>query len=470
LKAITYQKKIQEAVDFLKDADPKEMIRIISHLDCDGICACAILIKALIRLNRRYSVSIIPQLEERLILQMKKENYNYFIFTDLGSGQMDTINKHLKTKKIIVLDHHQIKGKVDSKNIIHVNPSEHGYDGSSEISGSGVVYQYTKALDVFNKRDAFIAVIGAIGDSQEKKGFTGLNKKILDDAVASGVIDVSKGLRFFGTQTKPLHKVLEYCFDPFIPGVTGSEKGAIKMLNSVGINHKMDNGFKKLYHLSPSEKDKLTKVIIDKRSNEVDPKDIFGNLYILVNENNGPFRDAREYSTLLNACGRLEKSAIGISALLGDNKMKKKAEKILQDYRYEIIDALSWYHKNYDTKNIIVSESYLIINAKYQILPTMVGTIASIISKSKNMKENTIIVSMARTDHKKTKISIRVAGKRRNERLDLREMLSKIIKNSGGEFGGHRNAAGGIINTRDESKFLKFSKIILDRYEIEETV
>ena len=66
---------------------------IVSHLDADGICASAIMVSALNTDNRKYSVSIVHQLTEEVIDSLSKEPYNYFVFTDLGSGQLSYIKK-----------------------------------------------------------------------------------------------------------------------------------------------------------------------------------------------------------------------------------------------------------------------------------------------------------------------------------------------------------------------------------------
>jgi len=60
MKYKRFEKNIEEAVNKFKALDKSERIRVISHLDADGICACAILLKALNHDNRNYSISIAP--------------------------------------------------------------------------------------------------------------------------------------------------------------------------------------------------------------------------------------------------------------------------------------------------------------------------------------------------------------------------------------------------------------------------
>lgn len=462
------------AAEKLKELDKKETIRIVSHLDADGISACAILIKSLNDLNRRYSISILTQLNEKTILNLKNEKHKHYVFTDLGSGQINLIKDHLGDKNIFILDHHEIPDHEKlPENIVHINPHIYGIDGSREVAGAGVVYFVSRNL-AKDLKLAHIAIIGAIGDIQEtKEGFSVLNDDILKDAIEQGFISVKKGIRFFGRQTRPLHKVLEYSTDPYIPGVTGSESSAIQFLNEIGINPKIDGKWKKVANLTEQEVKKLISGIVMKRINEDDPEDILGNVYTLVKEEKeSPTRDVREFATLLNACGRLNKASLGIGACLGDKKIKKKAIRQLAEYKRAIIDAMKWYNSHKETEKIITEDNFIIINAGENIPSTMIGTIASIISKSDEFREGTMIMSMARSDDGTTKISLRVAGKRKknDDETDLRNVVSEITRQVGGESGGHQYAAGAIISTEIEDSFLEAAKRILSKVSLEESI
>ncbi len=385
-------------------------------------------------------------------------------------GQIKLLDRFMQDKKIIVLDHHKPGKKTKGRNIVHVNPHFFDINGSADISGAGVAYYFAAALNKKNRELAHLSVIGAIGDNQEKDGFSGLNSKILEIAVKEfETIEVTRGLRMFGRQSKPLHRLLEYTFDPYIPGVTGSSSGALRFLRSLGINPRVGKDWKKLVHLTDDELKKLADGIIKKRVNEKDPEDVFGPVYTLVNEPDGPLRDAREFSTLLNACGRLGKASLGISACLGDRRMKDRAIGILVDYRMEIINALRWYHENRGTPSVIETEGYTIINAKHNILSTMIGTIASILSNSNEIRKGTIVVTIGRSSNKKSKVSLRIAGSAAGG-TDLRKIITDIVRNFGGEAGGHRNAAGALIDTSKEKAFIEQARIMLDRHSIAETI
>lgn len=458
-----FREKIKKSVEEFRKIDKREAIRIISHLDCDGIAACSILIKAFNRENRRYSISIIQQLNDKIIEELKNEDYNVFFFSDLGSSYSERIYKNLKN--VFILDHHGIDYKDD--HLTHVNPHLFDIDGSKEISGAGIAYLFAKELDEKNKDMAHIAVIGAIGDIQEKNGFLKLNDDILKEAVKQGTIELKKSLRVFGSYSKPLYKILEQGSDIYIPGVTGSETNSIKFLQSIGINPKNGNDWRKIIELSDEEMQRLIAAVVMKRTNQDNPEDIIGYSYILTNETYSQLKEAKEFSTILNACGRLNNASLGIGCCLGDKKKKKKAIENLSSYKKEIVNAMNWYHNNKKSKNIIKEDKFIIINAQDHILGTIAGTLASMLSKSNEFKEGTLVLSMAQQMDNTTKISLRAAGNNGN---DLMEIIKKITEKVGGEAGGHKDAAGAIIKTEKEEEFIKEAIEVLSKVTLEENI
>ena len=466
-----FNEMVRNAAEAFKNLDKKEVIRVISHLDADGISACAIMIKMLSNDNRKYSISIVQQLNKPVLSQIALEPYNCFIFTDIGSGVVNEIKELLNGRKIFVLDHHSIAQSDGYEDIVLVNPHLCGIDGGKEISGAGVVFKFACAVDKNMEELAHIAIIGAVGDLQEQNGFLRLNDEILKIAVEKNKIKVTKGLRIFGSQTKPLHKALEYCTDPYIPGVSGSESGAIQFLYQIGIEPKNGSGWKKIVHLNEEDMKKLVTGIIMKRLDESKPDDVLGNIYILPHEEEeSPTRDAKEFATLLNACGRLGRASYGIGACLGDKKIRKQAIKSLGDYKKEIVNALNWYNENKFSDDIFWGNGFVIINAKDKVMSTMIGTLASILSKSNVMTNNTFILSMAQAIDGNTKISLRTTNNI-NGALDLKKIIEEAINGIGNsESGGHQNAAGAVIPTDKENIFIEAAKEILGKYAMEEKV
>ncbi len=461
-KYIQLYSDIKKAAEEFSKISQNETIRVVSHLDADGISSCSILLKALDRQNRKYAVSIVQNIDEQLVQELSAESYKYITFTDLGSGQFLILKENLKHKSIFIFDHHELESTEQAENIVHVNPHFFGIDGSKEISGAGVTYLFAKALDENNKDMAHIAVVGAIGDVQENNGFEKLNSEILKDAIEAEKIKVIPGLKVFGAQTKPIYKLLAQSTQYKISNVTGSESKAIQFLQQIGINPKEGNKWRMLDDLDEDEMKTLVTEIIMRRLNEKQPEAIVGPTYILCNEEKqSPLRDAKEFSTLLNACGRMDKSDLGIGACLNDHALKIKAVEHMADYRKEIVRAMNWFEENYNTNQLIKGKNYVIINAEDKILHTMVGTLASIISKSNYLGNGMLILSMARMGDGNTKASLRMCTDE-NER-DLRTIISEIAETVNGTSGGHIGAAGAVIKTEMEFQFIENAKAVFEK-------
>ena len=224
-------------------------------------------------------------------------------------------------------------------------------------------------------------------------------------------------------------------------------------------------------HLDKEDMKKLVTGIIMKRLNEAKPEDVLGNVYILPHEEEeSPTRDAKEFATLLNACGRLGRASLGIGACLGDNKIKQQAIKSLGDYKKEIVNALNWYNENKFSDSIFWGKGFVIINAKSNVMSTIIGTLASILSKSNIMTNNNFILSMAQAIEGNTKVSLRTTNNL-NGAFDLKKIIEEMINGIGNaEAGGHQNAAGAIIPSDKEEIFIESAKEVLGRYVIEEGV
>ncbi len=419
--------------------NPKKKIQVISHFDTDGITAAAIMIKTLQKLDKSFSVKIIKQLEENLIYDLPKDKITFFL--DLASGSIEHI-KESNFEQVFILDHHEISMNQNKipENIEIVNPCLRNQE---EISGAGVTYLFCKELDSDkdkNKELADLAVIGMIGDMLEKN-IGKLNNEILNDAE----IIIKKGLLVYPS-TRPLNKALEYCSNPYIPGVTGSYKGALNLVREANIEKK-GNRYKCLTELDKDEMSRLITSIIVRRVKKNHDSDVIGNIYLVKLFNR--LEDAREMSAIINACSRLGYSEISLLLCLGNREARKKAETIYASYKQHIISALNYISA---TKKI-EDKGYVIINAKNHIKDTIIGTIASIISKSSLYEDNTIIIGMAYYNNK-IKVSARIAGNSEKSNKNVREILEKVVTKTGGEVGGHPYAAGCLIDKKQEQEFI----------------
>ncbi len=521
---------LKESADRFNSLDKKDTVRVITHMDTDGICAAAVISKALIREKRKFSITFVNYLTEDFIRALSNEPINNFIFMDLGTSQIHNIKKYLEKegKQIFVLDHHFTRiGKEDKKKeekiettdndnksndnnssnntegckvncTCHINPTIFGINGSKEVSGAGVTYLFAKEMNEKNKDLAYLGIVGAIGDSQEHDGFEGLNIGILEDAVASKKIYVDKGIRLFGADNKPLYKVLKNSVDIYIPGVTGNDEKAIEMLESLGIEPRQKGRWTKLEDLDEEQIKKLVERISSRKIFELEEKNkdvpcengengesiakpietvktadhtersVYGNKYILAGAN-PEIRDLRELSTVLNSCGRMDKASVGMGMLLGDKKCLFRAIYTLKEYRGEILKGIKWVEAKKRSKKVIEDKGFMIINAEENISPKILGIITSMISRNHQIETGTYIMALSKTEfNKKTKVSLRVAGNK--TKVSLFKLLEKMVGKFDGECGGHHNAAGGIIDAKHEEQFIEASIDEFSKKAIEEFV
>ena len=336
--------KLKEGVDFVKDA--KDTILCISHIDADGLTSAGIIGKALHRANIPYHLRSVRQLELPIISELSMmKNVKNIIFSDLGGGQIDGINKYLSDRNILILDHHPVLTEPDFESIININPFPFNYDGAHQVSGAGLSYFFAKTLDSANIDSAAIAVVGALGDRQDKgdkNSLTDLNSKIVEDGIKAGVLDEKMDIRLFGRETRSIYQALEYTTDPYYPGLTGDGDMCIRFMRDTGIPQQKGDKWRTIQDLSEQERRTLVNALVTyglKMGMSAEASaGILGKVYTLTQEKQGTsLRDAREFGSLLNSCGRLGATGVAIGICMGERKfLLQEAETIMQEYRKKI--------------------------------------------------------------------------------------------------------------------------------------
>lgn len=443
-----------------KYAEEDGFIHVVSHLDADGLAAAGIIGKALFRLGARFRVRIQQWIDERIISEINTDKPDLTVLADLGSGYLSVLNEHLSSFQIIILDHHQPVGE-PGENVLQINPHLHGIDGSKDISGAGVAYFTSVALDDANKDSAETAVVGALGDLQDKyeqRALGGLNKTIVEDATANERLKVTKDLMFFGRETRPIHKALAYTTNPFLPGITGEEDKSFALLASLNIKPKDGEKWRALRDLADHEKQRLCSALSDHLVSKGYPSDVLnlvGSVYTLIQEEPWtPLRDAREFSVLLNGTGRMEKAGIGVAICMGDRGAAlEQAEAVLVDYRKTITKYLSWLME--EPGRVEELESIYVVRGEGFINEKVIGTLSSILSTSLPKPEKPIIAYATVPDEDVVKVSARTLDKLTNKGLDLGYVMRVASEKFDGKGGGHDIAAGAQVPAKDVDDFIK---------------
>ncbi len=327
---------------------------IITHLDADGITSGSIMAMALRRMGARFSLRTVSDLNSSVVEKMKADGRDFYVITDLGGGWASHLRKALGDKWVII-DHHEITEEEiitdDGGQIL--NPWKFGIDGGREVSAGGMAYMVASALDFKNRDLSAIAVVSAVADRQDqgdKKSFFGLNAEILKTAQSLGLVSVDLDIILTGRETRPVHEALAYTLFHYIDGLTWNPEACYLLLKNAGIKLKNDSGrWRALAEFSQEEKSTIVESVAkfvdssDKRVSNILLDDLIGYVYTLSREDKrSQLRDAREFSTMLNACGRIGKAGVGIAMCLGDRNMALSAgEEIMNMYKMTLRNNIS---------------------------------------------------------------------------------------------------------------------------------
>jgi len=461
------RRQIKNFAENLKDNDD---FLLISHYDADGVASCAIIADLLNFLGKNYEFKILRQLDSVTIKEIKTTDKKAIIFTDMGSGQIELLKENFSNKKIFIIDHHlpaqeYLKTAINTQNlkIEHINPHIFGIDGAFEVSGSGMCYFVARELGRKNLVD--IAIVGAVGDMQDGQGkLIGVNREILEDGVKEGLLKFKKDIRLFGRESRPLPYMLAYATDPFIPGVSGSENTATDFLLSLGIRPRNDDGWINYVDLKFEERQKLISALYVKflNFNPYAANLLIGEVYTLLKEKKRTLlRDAKEFATLLNSCGRQKMPEIGIYVCLGDRtQMFKKALNILETHRLMIRRGMEYLKLN----GLKERKKFYYFDAFNAIDENVVGIIAGMSYSALNLNRDKFIIGLADDSEDATlkKVSARANLDIVKKGTNLGNIMREGCKLVGGEGGGHSIAAGARIPKQSVEKFLE----ILDEMEI----
>ena len=440
----------ERAAQCAEEIKKHSSIHVVSHIDADGLTSAAIICTALDRMGTGYSTRFVKQLDDTIIADLAEQDHELVIFTDLGSGMLESIQSH--GINAIVSDHHQPRGEMQN----HLNPHLFGANGSYELSGSGTTYILASALG--DNRDlADLAIVGAMGDLQHmKKGYlTGINRLILEEGANSNVLKFEKDITLFGKQTRPVFKLLQFASDPYIPGLTGSEDACIEFLHKQGIRFSGDERWRRWIDFEQGEKQKVVSALVQYCLSAGLPpykiERLIGEVYTLLKEGEGTeMRDASEYSTLLNATARYDHAEIGLAVCMGDRgDAYEQACKLLAEHRKNLVDGLMFVKEQGLTK----LKNLQYFDAGSSIRETIVGIIAGM-STSITSDRSLPIIAFADTDDG-VKVSARGTQDLIRKGLNLSEAMSKISAEVGGAGGGHDIAAGATIPIVAKDEFIR---------------
>lgn len=448
-------KKLRQATAaFAKRLLEHDDILVASHHDADGITACAITVDALRHEGKSVDYVLSKQLDSRILADIAGRGHEAVVFTDFGSGQLPQI-REAAIDTFYIIDHHEPEEDLEHQ----LNPHFFGYDGGSDVSGAGMAYLVARELG--RKEMAGIAVVGAVGDMQDSKGcFESLNSDILKDAQNEGKILVENDLRLFGRQSRTLSQMLAYASDPVLPGLSGDQRAANQFIEKLGIKTKTATGQWRHYvDLSIEEREKLTTALyiylLDRNTPEFVIQRMIGEVYTLCEEEERTeLRDAREFSTVLNACGRQQKPELGVAVCLGDRgETWTRAQTMLAAHRKMLREGLDFLAANGSAE---MSHLYY-FDGENAINERIIGVVAGMAYGAQVIRPDKPVLAFAEDseDPDSLKVSARANWHLVNAGIHLGKAMREVSRELGGEGGGHDIAAGARVPKDKRKQFLE---------------
>jgi single-stranded DNA-specific DHH superfamily exonuclease len=415
-----------QAKKAVKLVDEYDFIRIYTHHDPDGISAGAIIAKSLLRVGKRFHITFLKGLNE----SFEYGEDELLLFADMGSGYPDIISE--VNADVVVLDHHIPLGEIHpKKRFAHVNPHLAGFDGTYELSASGVAYFFANELG--NNGDlSSLAVVGMIGDKQKIEG---ANAEIIRQGEMRGYIQIKPGINLHSGR---LRDVLYYSIDPYLD-FFGKEKELEDFLSKLGLD--ADRNVDEL-NLNEMQKlaDGITIRLLRNGAYEGVIQQVIGRRIFLANS---LIPNATMLTDVVNACGREGAMSTAFSLLLGDENCLDEAMKISMEYTKRILEELA-------KRRGEVKEGFCIRYLVMEDAPSA-SPIATTFSRYLFSDRPLIVVNIK---NGKAKVSARTTEKIAKV-VNLAEVMRVAAEKVGGRGGGHRVAAGANITPEVVSEFLK---------------
>ncbi|MDH7592880.1 MAG: DHH family phosphoesterase [Methanomicrobiales archaeon] len=440
---------LEAALDLVTES---EKVTIVSHIDADGISSASILERALMRERIDAGCLFVRQLEPFSIRQIPRDG-SMCVFLDLGSGQQNLLEAHgFSRDRVFIIDHHVSQPCRDPYR--EVNALAYGY---RKFSAAGMTYLLAKEMDPDNVEFAKLAVVGNVGDmmAREDLGLTGPAREIVKDGVAHGSIRVmERDLNCYGISTRPLHIALSYMDDPFVPGISNNSGGVLRLLQRLGVPLRNQQGDWSVWEdLSDEHRRLITSAIAQQLlANGKTHERLLTENYIFLDEaRRTPLRNAGEFATLLNACGRWAKPLIGRAVCTGDRGgAYREAEHMLKHHRTVIRELMEYI---LDTGAIELSHlQYLHVGGRFP--DTIVGIGAGLALSRLKREKPFLVMCRLPEDTNVTKVSMRTVEDVVRRGADLQAALVEAVAGCGGEAGGHRIAAGAYIPAEVEEVFV----------------
>jgi single-stranded-DNA-specific exonuclease len=449
------QKSVEQAAKIING---HEHARVISHYDADGITSAGIICNALLRRGIQFHATIVNKLDRSFIQDLDE---GLIIICDMGTAQSDLLSENLKGKDVVIIDHHAPATSVpvfhaSSSSSVLINPCclsgaekrELTNERGSTICAAGLSYLVARCMsgeDTGNIDLAGLAIAGTLGDKLDLE--TGINRLIVDEAVQKGVVTVKTGLKLGDGK---IRDSILFATDPYIP-LAGKVEWVDAFLDKLRIA-----GDTNLSDLNKAEEQRLTTgllALLRESEARISDDALVGTTYTLHSE---VIRDGTDFMRMVDACGRLGKSGIGIGLCLREAKVVEEATSLYLNIQSKLVSELSRLESERDAIKELNNIFYFVVH-EGGVTGTLAGIVADYICTVKPVivlnKKDKVAEGQKEED---TKISARCNKKLMSASggIDLAVAMEQASGAVDGFGGGHPIASGASIPKGSEEKFI----------------
>ena len=242
--------------------------------------------------------------------------------------------------------------------------------------------------------------------------------------------------------------------------MSGSEEGCIGFLQKLGIPMKRGERWLSWSQLDPQSRRKVASAItvhmIKRGVGHRAARRLIGEVYTLTGERPGTEpRDAKEYSTLLNSCGRYDKAQVGLAVCKGDRgEALEAAKRLLHGHRRNLVEMLAVVRE----LGIQTRSNLQYFSGGDRIMDSVVGIVAGMVLGSKEMDADPQLPIFGLADSSEDPDMVKVSGRTTRKLVDRGVNLGRIMAEAAsaveGVAGGHNIAAGAKIPRGTEEEFL----------------
>lgn len=430
--------------------------RLISHYDADGITAAGILYHALLRHGSQVHASITPKLDRAFMRELDDE---LIIICDMGTAQAAVLAEQLAGRDVVIIDHHAPPAGVPlarAPSTVLINPccldaaegasliNERG----SAICASGLAYLVARRMAHDRRANvdlAGLAIAGTLGDKLDLT--TGVNRLILDEALAEGIVTVKHGLKLSAGK---LQEALLFATEPYLP-FAGKLEWILAILKELRIDGTTDTS-----ELSEDAEKRLAAAVLPLvKQSPADLGDdfLFGNTFLLNAE---VIRHGQDFMRIVDACGRMGKAGVGLGLCLREERLVGEATALYRSIQIKLVSELNRLEGEEHAITELTHLNYFFVQES-----GVTGILAGIVAEYLRTEKPIIVVNKKeRLEEGKpaeTRISARCHARlmaRAPGGLDLARAMEEAAKEVGGFGGGHPVAAGASIPDGAEERFI----------------